>query len=128
MKRLMILGLTLSLLLFGCAGVKQIVGNVQQVLCNPTVSQQMEAAAVIDFITSGINVANYVVTVPITVDQAKLIFGAVQAGGCVLLTDLQMALAWFDEIAGQVQAKAMMGGKPAFPMVPDTRLLHQMVK
>ncbi len=130
MKRIICILAIVTLLLsgvFGCGGVKQVVDTGQQVLCNPTTQEQAEAAAVLQFIQSGIQVAGLVVSVPVTAAQVQIIFSIVQNGGCVVMSDLQMALAWYDALVAQLQTKAR-AAKGITPIPPATPSLHNWVK
>ena len=64
----------------GCAGVNQVVSTGQQVICNPDDQQKAEAQSILTFISTGVQVASLVVTVPVTVAEVQTIFGVVQAG------------------------------------------------
>jgi len=100
----------------------------QDLLCNPTASQQAAAAAVLAFITSGIDIANIVVPVPITAAEVQLVFSVVQSGGCILATDLQKALAWYASITATLQTESKMGKargmKAASAMPPNVDVLY----
>jgi hypothetical protein len=99
----------------------------QELLCNPTPVQQAAAASVIAFITSGIDIGNIITPVPITATEVQLIFGIVQAGGCVLATDLQKALAWYASFVTALQTQTnatKMKGLKATMQPPDISALY----
>ena len=104
------------------------VATAQDILCNPSPAQQAAAAAVLAFIASGIDVANIIVPVPITAAEVQLVFSVVQAGGCILATDLQKALAWYASITATLQADAKMGKarglKAVSAMPPNVDVLY----
>ena len=85
--------------------------TAQQILCNPTDAQKAEAGSILAFLTSGIAIAGIVVNVPITAAEVQVIFGMIQSGGCVLTTDLQMALAWYAALTATLQTQAKAAGK-----------------
>ena len=102
--------------------------TAQDILCNPTPAQQATAASVLAFITSGIDIANIIVPVPITAAEVQLVFGLVQNGGCILATDLQKALAWYASITATLQAESKAGKarglKAVAAMPPNVDVLY----
>ena len=93
----------------------------QDLACNPTPAQQAAAQQILSFVQSGINIASIVTHVPITADQAQLVFSVIQSGGCVLMNDVVQAMAWYSAIAAAVQTQqAMMAqaGKKSMGMAP----------
>ena len=138
MKKLTVIFLIVALMFMGgcCTRVVDGVtsknfGNcltaAQNLLCNPTDQQKAEAAAVLTFLTSGVQIAGLVVNVPITAAQVVTIFGMVQAGGCVVVTDFQTALAWYNALTQAMQKKAM-AGKAMVMMPPLIPALQAWVK
>lgn len=81
----------------------------QELFCSPTVEEKAEAASVLSFITSGVDIANMITDTSITTAQVQTIFALVQAGACVLLTDLQAAVAWYATLTSAMQTKVMTG-------------------
>jgi hypothetical protein len=108
------------LILAGCAAVKQYVDSAQQVLCNPTVEQQTEAANVLNFIAAGGAAVGPIVGVAINQNEVVAVLNTIKEGGCVFLTDLQAALAWFDALTSQT--------KGIKAPIPQTPALHAWVK
>ena len=99
-------------------------GTAQQMLCNPTDQQKAEAAAILTFLTSGVAIAGIVTNVPITVGEVTTIFGMVQAGGCVLTTDLQLALSWYAALTATLQTQAKAAGKKGLMAPPVINSLY----
>jgi hypothetical protein len=99
----------------------------QQLACNPTPAQQAAAQQILAFVQSGINIASIITHVPITAEQAQLIFSTIQSGGCVLMNDLMTAMSWYQAIVATVQTQQAMqtkaGGKMAM-QPPDVNALY----
>ena len=89
----------------------------QQLFCNPTAAQQAEAGAVLAFLTTGVQVATFVINVPITAAEVTQVFSLVQAGACVLTTDMQMALDWYNALVSAIQTKALQDKKMGAKMI-----------
>jgi hypothetical protein len=81
----------------------------QELFCSPTDEEKAEAASVLNFITSGVDITNMITDTSITTAQVQTIFALIQAGACVLLTDLQLAVAWYETLTATMQTKAMTG-------------------
>ena len=95
--------------------------TAQQILCNPTDQQKAAAAAALAFITSGIDIANIVVPVPITAAEVQLVFSAVPTGGFVLTSAMMEALAWYAAVTVKLQDQAaaqVKAGKKAPVALP----------
>lgn len=97
-------------LVAGCAGM----ATVTKKVCNFDLADSQEAQQALDLIATAAPVAGTLAGVPITKDQAETILAqvinAAQQGGCVLLTDLQNALAYFDTLVSG--NKALAAKKP----------------
>jgi hypothetical protein len=130
MKQLIIMAMVL-LLLAGCTckrvdpvtkletdNFSNCLTVAQELFCNPNEKQQAEAAAVLTFLTSGVQIASMVTTVPITADQVVIIFGMIRAGACVLTTDLGLAVAWYNELTSVIQAQVMSGKMKGATVMP----------
>lgn len=117
----------LSGLLCGCGTmgtVAQDVGVVAKKVCNFDVTTCTEAQLARQFIGANAPLVGTLVGVPITAAQAQLVFDTVansaQTGLCVLLTDLQNAISFFDQLTAQ--SKLMKLPTP----VPD--ILHLRIR
>lgn len=103
--------------------------DTQDLLCDPTAEEKAEAASVLSFITSGIMVAGLVTGVPITVAQVQTIFAMFQAGSCVLVTDLRLAVQWYNALTTAMQDKVRVGKMTSPQMMPPTiPALQRLVK
>lgn len=120
MKKLLIIGMVVCLLA-GCATIQK----AQGLLCNPTQAQQQAAAtgvAVADSILAVLSLVpqtSQIAAMVVSLGGAKAIFGTIQGGGCVLLTQLADALNAIDQgNAAKAAVQAKMGLKAA-PAGPD---------
>ena len=132
MKKILSLCLMVALMLSACCtrvdpvtkanskSFANCVAAAQDLLCNPTDQQKAEAAAVLAFLTSGVQIAGLVINVPITVTQVQAIFGMVQSGGCVLANDLQLALSWYSALSATLNTKALQAKAAGAKAVPAT--------
>lgn len=104
--------------------VAQDVGIVAKKVCNFDVSTCTEAQMARQFIGANAPLVGAIVGVPISAAAAQMVFDTVatsaQTGACVLLTDLQNAIAFFDQLS--TQTKLMKLPSP----VPD--ILHLRIR
>ena len=126
MKRLIVLVMVLGLLLAGCATMQKVgedVGVVAEKVCNFDAATSQEATEAIAFISTAAAVVGPLVGVPVTSGQAMATLNTVetaaQTGACVLLIDLQNALAFFNQLAVTYKAQSTAKGK-AMISIPST--------
>jgi predicted small secreted protein len=107
MKRLLILAMVLAMVM-SCSTVSKVgqdVGVVAQKVCNFDVSMSQEAQAAMAFISVAAGIVGPIYGVPVTAGQALAILNTVsnasQTGACVLLSDLQNALDYFNALSTQ---------------------------
>jgi len=105
MKKLACLALVCSLMV-GCAALQSVgeaIGVVAETVCNFSVGESSEAQMAIGFMSTAAPIVGTLVGVTITQAEAYAVFSTVasaaQTGACVLLTDLQAALAYFDALS-----------------------------
>ena len=78
--------------------------TAQQMLCNPTDAEKASALAIENFLTSGAVVVGAIAGIPITPAAAQAVFVTIASGACVVATDLQNALAWYNALTSGVTA------------------------
>jgi hypothetical protein len=116
MRKVLLVMVMASLLLTGgCAGknpftaLGEAVGTVAEKVCNFNLEDSKEAQAALDLVAAAAPIVGPVLGgVQVTKEQAKETFTAVinaaQTGGCVLLTDLKLAISYFDALLGTQKA------------------------
>ena len=130
MKKSLVVMLCAVILLvsvIGCGGNSStpvtpgsVAADIQRLACKPTAEEQASASMVEGFIASGAVVATHFFGGQAVTQQDVLnVMNQIITGACPIATELQNALAWFDQVTSGTKAFK----KGAAPM-PDTKPLY----
>jgi len=107
--------------------IGEAIGVVAETVCNFSISESTEAQMLIEFISATAPIVGALADVEITQAQAHTTLSTVatagQTGACVLLSDLQAALAYFNALAAAYEKQFTTKGgvaaaKALIPAVP----------
>jgi len=107
--------------------IGEAIGVVAETVCDFSIDESAEAQTLLEFISAAAPLVGTLIDVEITQAQAYATFSTVatgaQTGTCVLLTDLQAALAYFNALSTAYKSQfTTKGGRVAaevlIPAVP----------
>ena len=101
-RKLVVLAMVLALV---CVGGCETLGIIKSKVCAFSVQESAEAQSIINFIGAAAPLVTLATGIPVnaaqTVATLNSVATAAQTGACVLLTDLQNALAFFDTLSAE---------------------------
>lgn len=120
MRKALCLVVVLAFLMGGCASLTSALGLAAEKVCGFSLADSQEAQMGINFIAAAAPLVGAGLDVAITAAQAEAILNqvavAAQTGGCVLLTDLTNAMAFFDALAAEYNKTMKVKALKAMPV------------